>query len=430
MKRRWSIRFRTRSWSSSPRRLRCPWGGCARSMRCRWALPTNASSMNWPPRREWMLSRIACTCSPETRTSSSSTRPGGRPACARRCNWPPTLPGHRLLWLFRHVHGAGGRTVDGRGPAPHSSGRRRHRLRTGCEPEHCRTADAGRRDLRPRERAARQDHDREGAGGAGKFRRLCAHPYERDSEGGRILRREHGSTERSGRTAHPAPGSGHLQRTLRSHKTTSSGPARIELRMNLPLNLRRLVCSIVFLWLLPGSFGQRLAGVPPRRLTHLRHGINASEWFAQVYDPRGYTKEHLETWTTAEDIALIKAMGFDHVRLSVNPEPMFRHNHADEIAAEYLGYLDNAVKMILDHDLAVVIDIHPESNFKANLAHDEFVEQFSDYWRALANHYSRSDPDRVFFEILNEPEMSDRYRWYGIQAKLAVAIREGAPQHT
>ncbi len=200
--------------------------------------------------------------------------------------------------------------------------------------------------------------------------------------------------------------------------------------MNLPLNLRRLVCSIVFLWLLPGSFGQRLAGVPPRRLTHLRHGINASEWFAQVYDPRGYTKEHLETWTTAEDIALIKAMGFDHVRLSVNPEPMFRHNHADEIAAEYLGYLDNAVKMILDHDLAVVIDIHPESNFKANLAHDEFVEQFSDYWRALANHYSRSDPDRVFFEILNEPEMSDRYRWYGIQAKLAVAIREGAPQHT
>jgi hypothetical protein len=26
--------------------------------------------------------------------------------------------------------------------------------------------------------------------------------------------------------------------------------------------------------------------------------------------------------------------------------------------------------------------------------------------------------------------MSDRYRWYGIQAKLATAIREGAPQHT
>src|SRR4051812_386186 len=104
--------------------------------------------------------------------------------------------------------------------------------------------------------------------------------------------------------------------------------------------------------------------VPPARLAHLRHGINTSAWFAQVYDPKGYTKEHLETWTTAEDIALIKSMGFDNVRLSVNPEPMFRNKRPDEIPAEYLGYLDNAVKMILDHGLAVVIDLHPESDFK------------------------------------------------------------------
>jgi aryl-phospho-beta-D-glucosidase BglC (GH1 family) len=172
------------------------------------------------------------------------------------------------------------------------------------------------------------------------------------------------------------------------------------------------------------------SGVPQRRLEHLRHGVNASEWFAQVYDPKGYTKEHFESWTTAADIALIKAIGFDHVRLSVNPQPMFRQNRADEIPADYLEYLDNAAKMILDRGLAVVIDIQPEIDFKANLAHDDFVEQFSDYWRALARHYSNLDPERVFLEILNEPEVSDPYRWYGIQSKLAAAIREGAPQHT
>lgn len=171
-------------------------------------------------------------------------------------------------------------------------------------------------------------------------------------------------------------------------------------------------------------------GVPRQRLAQLRRGINASEWFAQVYDPKGYTKEHFQIWTTARDIALIKAMGFDHVRLSVNPQPMFRHNRADEIPLDYLGYLDDAVKMILDQGLALVIDIHPESDFKAQLARDDFVEQFSDYWRALARHYSKLDPERLFFEILNEPELSDPYRWYGIQAKLAGAIREGAPQAT
>jgi aryl-phospho-beta-D-glucosidase BglC (GH1 family) len=173
------------------------------------------------------------------------------------------------------------------------------------------------------------------------------------------------------------------------------------------------------------------ASLATRRAAHLRFGINLSEWFAQVYDPKGYTKEHFETWTTAQDIALIKAMNFDHVRLSVNPQPMFRRNQADRIPADYLAYLDAAVKMILDQGLAVILDMHPESDFKQKLvADDSFVEQFEDFWRAFARHYSNTNPDLVFFEILNEPEFRDRYRWEGVQSRLAAAIREGAPAHT
>ena len=110
---------------------------------------------------------------------------------------------------------------------------------------------------------------------------------------------------------------------------------------------------------------------------------------------------------------------------------MMASHRPDEIPADYLGYLDAAVKMILDQGLAVVIDLHPESDFKARLAKDDSsVQEFADFWRALARHYSSWDAERVFLEILNEPEMSDRYRWYGVQAKLAAAIREGAPRHT
>lgn len=180
-----------------------------------------------------------------------------------------------------------------------------------------------------------------------------------------------------------------------------------------------------------GSSTQPLSSVPASRLARLRHGINASAWFAQVYDKRGYTKEHFQTWTTAEDIALIKSLGFDHVRLSVNPLAMMTSHRPDEIPAEYLGHLDAAVKMILDQQLSVVIDLDPESDFKSRLATDNsFVQEFSDFWRALARHYSTWDADRLFLEILNEPEFNDRYRWYGVQAKLAAAIRDGAPQHT
>jgi aryl-phospho-beta-D-glucosidase BglC (GH1 family) len=180
-----------------------------------------------------------------------------------------------------------------------------------------------------------------------------------------------------------------------------------------------------------GSSTQPLSSVPASRLARLRHGVNASAWFAQVYDKRGYTKEHFQTWTTAGDIALIKSLGFDHVRLSVNPLPMMTSHRPDEIPAEYLGHLDAAVGMILDQQLSVVIDLDPESDFKSRLATDNsFVQEFSDFWRALARHYSTWDADRLFLEILNEPEFNDRYRWYGVQAKLAAAIREGAPQHT
>jgi aryl-phospho-beta-D-glucosidase BglC (GH1 family) len=203
------------------------------------------------------------------------------------------------------------------------------------------------------------------------------------------------------------------------------------------LPLRFLAAATIFYGLLSFAAQPRFAQssqdstVAQRRRAHLRYGINLSEWFAQVYDAKGYTKEHFETWNTAEDIALIKAMGFDHVRLSVNPQPMLRHNEADRIPADYLGYLDAAVQLILDQGLAVIIDLHPDSDLKEKLATDNgAVEQFGDFWRALAQHYSKLDPGMVFFEILNEPEGHDGYRWYGIQARVAVAIREGAPQHS
>lgn len=201
-----------------------------------------------------------------------------------------------------------------------------------------------------------------------------------------------------------------------------------------------ILCAVVLVMAQGGAASQKGAAekatpaggdVLRRRLEHLRRGINVSDWFAQVGDASGYTKQHFETAITARDLDLIQGMGFDHVRLSVDPRPMFHARQADQIRPGELAYLDAAVKMILDRGLAVDIDIFGDTEFKAKLASDdEFVEQFADFWRALAQHYSSLDAERVFFEILNEPEGRDRYRWYGVEAKLAAAIRDGAPQNT
>lgn len=166
------------------------------------------------------------------------------------------------------------------------------------------------------------------------------------------------------------------------------------------------------------------------RLARIRRGINASHWFAQVGGKQAYTKAHFDTHTTAEDIALIKAMGFDHIRLGLEIAPLFNAEAPEKLPAEYLGYVDHAIDMILARGLAVVVDVHPSDEFKKKLADDKHVEAFRQFWRAFARHLSARDPERVFPEVINEPMVEDGYRWMGIQAKLIAAIREEAPRHT
>lgn len=183
-----------------------------------------------------------------------------------------------------------------------------------------------------------------------------------------------------------------------------------------------------------GGAGRRAApqrGVAASRAARLRRGINTSHWFAQVSLRGGYTREHLLSHMTDEDVETIAALGFDHVRLSVDPAPMFDATAPERLPAEYVGILDAAIGMILAGGLAVVVDIHPAQDFKKRLSADDgLVEGFAAFWGALAGHLSRHPPESLFLELLNEPQFDDRYRWMGVQARLARAVREGAPRHT
>src|SRR5919202_493103 len=153
----------------------------------------------------------------------------------------------------------------------------------------------------------------------------------------------------------------------------------------------------------PGSGEtKRSPEVSAARFARLRHGINLSHWFSQSPN-RDYSKAHLQTHTTAQDIALIERMGFDHVRFPIEPAPLFNPTDPGVLNAEYLRYLDHALDMILAHRLAVIIDIHPSDDFKLKLnTDDRYVEAFAKFWRSLAQHLAVRDPERVFLEVLNE----------------------------
>jgi len=198
----------------------------------------------------------------------------------------------------------------------------------------------------------------------------------------------------------------------------------------------RLRClAFLLVVALPAGSQQHSSGLQGRetafaRARHLQHGINASEWFAQ--SPNDYSAARTNRYIEPRDIALMAHLGFDNARLSVDAAPLEQYPRgADGLNAEFVGRLDRAVDTMLADGLAVQIDLHPEDGYKQQLrSSDDQVDRLTMLWRKLAAHYANRDPERVFFEILNEPEVSDPYRWAGIQARVAAAIREAAPRHT
>ena len=194
---------------------------------------------------------------------------------------------------------------------------------------------------------------------------------------------------------------------------------------------RRLLIALL-LFSLPVFAQDRTAELKTAfaRAQHLRHGINASEWFAQA--PGNYSAARTSSYTDDADIALMAQMGFDNVRLSIDPVPLEQEPLGkDGLNADFLNRLDHAVDQMIARGMAVQIDIHPESDYKRRVSSTgDGVDRFVMMWRKLAAHYGDRNPDMVFFEIMNEPEERDPLRWAGVQARAAATIREVAPKNT
>ena len=169
-------------------------------------------------------------------------------------------------------------------------------------------------------------------------------------------------------------------------------------------------------------------GVAAQRARLLHRGVNASMWFAQAHD---YSPARLRAYTTADDIALMHTMGFDHVRLSIDGDELLRNAPPGGLNPVFAAELDAAVHTMLQDGLRVIVDVHPSDEFKRRLRTDgAAATQFSALWNALAARYAHTDPDRVFFEVLNEPEFEDAAQWANVQAGAIAAIRSAAPRHT
>lgn len=131
---------------------------------------------------------------------------------------------------------------------------------------------------------------------------------------------------------------------------------------------------------------------------------------------------------TEADLKLIRAEGFDHIRLPVGwhqytgPAPDFKL--ADAIFAKTDQMVTNALRLGLN----VMIDFHHFTAFTSDPGAN--ADRYQAIWRQVAAHYAGA-PAGVAFELLNEPrDAATTLVMNPIYAEAIRGIRQTNPQRT
>jgi endoglucanase len=166
-----------------------------------------------------------------------------------------------------------------------------------------------------------------------------------------------------------------------------------------------------------------------RRAATLTRGTNLSGWFGGWGD---YSPEHTSTYITAADVAAMKSIGLRYVRFPFDPTLLMRGGLLSKGPEKDALWkrVDDALDMVMNAGLAIDFVVFPRSDYKQALTSQHGVDQFVTLWQVLARHFATRDPEHFFFELMNESEISDSYRWVGIQSQVTYAIRQIDPRHT
>ena len=161
-------------------------------------------------------------------------------------------------------------------------------------------------------------------------------------------------------------------------------------------------------WLLPEGYMWDLAGPvdSPRRIEAMVQELVGAEAAADFWT------RYRDRFVTAEDIALIAAAGFDHVRLPLNARLLL---DGEGLCAQGIAHVDDTLAWCREAGIGCVLDLHgaPGGQTGANIddSPHRLPELFTDLdayaqglslWRLLAERYAH-DPTVIAYDPLNEP---------------------------
>jgi len=129
---------------------------------------------------------------------------------------------------------------------------------------------------------------------------------------------------------------------------------------------------------------------------------------------------------TAEYFDLIKAAGFNSVRIPIRWSAHAASDAPYTIAPDFFARIDEVTGWALDRGLVVVVNVHHYEEMASDpRAH---LERFFALWQQIAEHYQDYSAELVF-ELMNEPNGAlDAALWNAMVASGVKVIRESNPE--
>ena len=162
-------------------------------------------------------------------------------------------------------------------------------------------------------------------------------------------------------------------------------------------------------------------GIPLTRLNALRRGFN----LAGQLDTANAALMHQDILRTLRD------RGMRHVRLPVPAERIMARFSGETVVANQLRDVERIAKELIALGFYVSIDLHPGDAFQK--LHRSNAEQamtsLKAAWASLATIIRRLPSEKVFAELLNEPDV-DAQRWQSEVTELAAFVRARLPETT
>ena len=123
---------------------------------------------------------------------------------------------------------------------------------------------------------------------------------------------------------------------------------------------------------------------------------------------------------------LVREAGFDSVRIPIRWSAHGQSRAPFTLDADFVQRIQHAVKLSLDQNLKVILNVHHYEELYADPAAEK--ERFLSIWRQLSDLFAHAD-ERMFFEILNEPHGNLKApEWNAMLVEALQIIRQKHPK--